>query len=130
MVERGGGDDGSGGVVVVRGMVMVVELWWAAVGRQPEERAARGGEIKAGVSIRKLKNASLAKKTKFPLYAGKGKRVDRGLYWTRKFGRSIWNFYSRDFVEGKTGMNPAYRWFSELGQDEARSPSLESRGSP
>ncbi|GKG40773.1 hypothetical protein Tco_0469985, partial [Tanacetum coccineum] len=25
-------------------VVMVVELWWAAMGRQPEERAARGGE--------------------------------------------------------------------------------------
>ncbi|GJS94197.1 hypothetical protein Tco_0801165 [Tanacetum coccineum] len=44
--EVEGGDVDDGGVVVVRGMVMVmrVVLWWAAVGRQPEERAARGGE--------------------------------------------------------------------------------------
>ncbi|GJS86347.1 zinc finger, CCHC-type containing protein [Tanacetum coccineum] len=34
--------DGDGG----SGVMMVVELWWAAMGRQPEERAARGGEVR------------------------------------------------------------------------------------
>ncbi|GKD85424.1 hypothetical protein Tco_1356578 [Tanacetum coccineum] len=52
------GDGGDGGVVETMqwccsgawdgdggsGVMMVVELWWAAVGRQPEERVARGGE--------------------------------------------------------------------------------------
>ncbi|GJS48036.1 hypothetical protein Tco_0598157 [Tanacetum coccineum] len=32
--------DGDGG----SGVMMVVELWWVAVGRQPEEKAARGCE--------------------------------------------------------------------------------------
>ncbi|GJY28957.1 hypothetical protein Tco_0404724 [Tanacetum coccineum] len=32
--------DGDGG----SGVIMVVVLWWAAVGRQPKERAARGSE--------------------------------------------------------------------------------------
>ncbi|GJY39606.1 hypothetical protein Tco_0425970 [Tanacetum coccineum] len=50
-VWRGGDDDnerwrcsgawdGDGG----SGVIKVVVLWWAVVGRQPEERAARGGE--------------------------------------------------------------------------------------
>ncbi|GKE91357.1 hypothetical protein Tco_1572452 [Tanacetum coccineum] len=42
MVTAGwsGAWDGDGG----SGVMMVVELWWAAMGRQPEERATRGGE--------------------------------------------------------------------------------------
>ncbi|GKF05141.1 hypothetical protein Tco_0035809 [Tanacetum coccineum] len=54
--QRGGDDgddDGCGGVVMAavvwRGaammvMIMRVVLWWAAVGRQPKEGVARGGE--------------------------------------------------------------------------------------
>ncbi|GJX62578.1 hypothetical protein Tco_0295478 [Tanacetum coccineum] len=37
-------DLGGGGFGEMEAEMMVVELWWAAMGRQPEGRAARGGE--------------------------------------------------------------------------------------
>ncbi|GJW14487.1 hypothetical protein Tco_0018620 [Tanacetum coccineum] len=133
MVERGGGDDGSGGVVVVRGMVMVVELWWAAVGRQPEERAARGGECYTCIGEKKGK-AKDEYYGKLILNLGNEVRssVEQGTTAMEKLVEKLGN--AEDKAEckklKKQDFEERHNEAIDVPIEDEKSPSSEPRGSP